>query len=55
MEARLRQALSRAEEVGKLLTDPAVTRDPGQLKFMAPRFTAKTDDLAWMQVRTTRK
>ena len=39
MEARLRQALSRAEEVGKLLTDPAVTRDPGQLKALGREHT----------------
>jgi peptide chain release factor 1 len=39
VEARLRQALSRAEEVGKLLTDPAVTRDPGQLKALGREHT----------------
>jgi peptide chain release factor 1 len=32
MEARLRQALERAEEVERLLADPAVARDPGQLQ-----------------------
>ena len=39
MEARLRQALSRAEEVGKLLTDPAVTRDPAQLRALGREHT----------------
>jgi prepilin-type processing-associated H-X9-DG protein len=29
--------------------------DPGLVKFQAPRFPAKTDDLAWLQERTTRK
>jgi peptide chain release factor 1 len=32
MEARLRQALQRAEQVERLLADPAVTRDPAQLQ-----------------------
>jgi peptide chain release factor 1 len=32
MVARLRQALERAEEVERLLADPAVARDPGQLQ-----------------------
>src|SRR5712671_2899301 len=32
MEARLRQALQRAAEVERLLADPAVTRDQGQLQ-----------------------
>jgi peptide chain release factor 1 len=32
MEARLRQALERAEEVERLLADPAVARDPAQLQ-----------------------
>ncbi len=39
MEARLRQALGRAEEVARLLTDPAVTRDPGQLKLLGREHT----------------
>jgi peptide chain release factor 1 len=34
MEARLRQALQRAEEVERLLGDPAVARDPVQLQFL---------------------
>ena len=37
MEARLRQALQRAEEVGRLLADPAVARDPAQLQVAGPR------------------
>jgi peptide chain release factor 1 len=32
MEGRLRQALERAEEVERLLADPAVARDPAQLQ-----------------------
>src|SRR5437868_15486625 len=32
MEARLRQALQRAAEVERLLSDPAVARDPVQLQ-----------------------
>jgi len=28
-------------------------RDPGLLKFQDPRFTARLNDLAWMQERTT--
>ncbi len=32
MEARLRQALARAEEVARLLADPETTRQPAQLK-----------------------
>src|SRR6185503_11596277 len=39
MEARLRQALGRAEEVARLLTDPAVTRDPAQLKLLGREHT----------------
>lgn len=39
MEARLRQALARAEEVARLLTDPAVTRDPAQLKLLGREHT----------------
>ena len=34
MEARLRQALQRAEEVERLLADPAVARDPAQLQAL---------------------
>jgi peptide chain release factor 1 len=34
MEARLRQALQRAEEVERLLGDPAVARDPAQLQSL---------------------
>jgi len=34
MEARLRQALQRAEEVERLLADPAVARDPAQLQSL---------------------
>ncbi len=39
MEARLRQALGRAEEVARLLIDPAVTRDPAQLKLLGREHT----------------
>jgi len=34
MEARLRQALQRAEEVERLLADPAVARNPAQLQAL---------------------
>jgi peptide chain release factor 1 len=34
MEARLRQALQRAEEVERLLADPAVAKDPTQLQSL---------------------
>jgi peptide chain release factor 1 len=34
MEARLRQALQRAEEVERLLADPAVAKDPAQLQSL---------------------
>jgi peptide chain release factor 1 len=34
MEARLRQALQRAEEVERLLAEPAVARDPAQLQSL---------------------
>ena len=34
MEGRLRQALLRAEEVGKALADPLVARDPSKLKAL---------------------
>ncbi len=34
MEARLRQALQQAEEVERLLADPAVARDPAQLQSL---------------------
>ncbi len=34
MEARLRQALQRAEEVDRLLSDPAVAQDPAQLQSL---------------------
>jgi peptide chain release factor 1 len=34
VEARLRQALQRAEEVERLLADPAVARDPAQLQSL---------------------
>jgi peptide chain release factor 1 len=39
MEARLRQALVRAEEVGRALSDPEVTRDPGQLRSLGREHT----------------
>ncbi len=39
MEGRLRQALLRAEEVGKALADPLVARDPAQLKSLGREHT----------------
>ena len=39
MEARLRQALQRAEEVGLALADPAVARDPAQLQSLGREHT----------------
>jgi peptide chain release factor 1 len=39
MEARLRQALQRAEEVDRLLADPAVARDPSQLQSLGREHT----------------
>jgi peptide chain release factor 1 len=39
MEARLRQALARAEEVARALGDPAVARDPAQLKALGREHT----------------
>jgi peptide chain release factor 1 len=39
VEARLRQALQRAEEVGQALADPAVARDPAQLQTLGREHT----------------
>jgi peptide chain release factor 1 len=39
MEARLRQALERAEEVGRALADPAIARDPAQLQSLGREHT----------------
>src|SRR5213075_596802 len=39
MEARLRQALQRAEEVGQALADPAVARDPAKLQTLGREHT----------------
>src|SRR5687768_7984114 len=39
MEARLRQALQRAEEVGQALADPEVARDPNQLRALGREHT----------------
>ena len=39
MEARLRQALARAEEVARALADPTVARDPAQLKALGREHT----------------
>ena len=39
MEGRLRQALLRAEEVGKALADPLVARDPSKLKTLGREHT----------------
>ena len=39
MEARLRQALLRADEVGQALADPATARDPGKLRSLGREHT----------------
>ena len=39
MEVRLRQALARAEDVARALADPAVARDPAQLKSLGREHT----------------
>jgi peptide chain release factor 1 len=39
MEARLRQALQRAEQVSRALADPAVTQDPVQLRSLGREHT----------------
>jgi peptide chain release factor 1 len=39
VEGRLRQALQRAEEVGRALSDPLVARDPAQLKSLGREHT----------------
>jgi len=39
VEGRLRQALLRAEEIGKALADPLVARDPAQLKSLGREHT----------------
>ncbi len=39
MEVRLRQALARAEEVARALSDPAVARDPAQLRALGREHT----------------
>jgi peptide chain release factor 1 len=39
VEARLRQALTRAEEVGQALADPDVGRDPGKLRSLGREHT----------------
>jgi peptide chain release factor 1 len=39
VEGRLRQALQRAEEIGKALSDPLVARDPAQLKSLGREHT----------------
>jgi peptide chain release factor 1 len=39
VEGRLRQALQRAEEVGRALSDPLVARDPTQLKALGREHT----------------
>jgi peptide chain release factor 1 len=39
VEARLRQALTRAEEVGRALADPGVARDPAQLQSLGREHT----------------
>jgi peptide chain release factor 1 len=42
VEPRLRQALQRAEEVGKALADPDVARDPAKLKSLGREHTRLT-------------
>jgi peptide chain release factor 1 len=39
MEARLRQALTRADEVGHALADPAVAKDPSKLRSLGREHT----------------
>src|SRR5215213_8394242 len=39
MEARLRQALTRADEVGQALADPATARDPSKLRSLGREHT----------------
>ena len=39
MEARLRQALARAEDVAKALADPSTTSDPARLKLLGREYT----------------
>jgi protein subunit release factor A len=39
VEGRLRQALLRAEEVGRELADPLVARDPSKLKALGREHT----------------
>src|ERR687889_831874 len=39
MEARLRQALLRADEVGQALADPATAKDPGKLRSLGREHT----------------
>ena len=39
MEARLRQALTRADEVGRALSDPATARDPSKLRSLGREHT----------------
>src|SRR6476620_6299965 len=39
MEARLRQALARAEEVTQALSDPQVARDPAKLRALGREHT----------------
>jgi peptide chain release factor 1 len=39
MEARLRQALTRAEEVGQALADPDIAKDPGKLRSLGREHT----------------
>jgi peptide chain release factor 1 len=39
MEARLRQALARAEDVAKALADPSTTSDPARLKSLGREYT----------------
>jgi peptide chain release factor 1 len=39
VEARLRQALTRAEEIGQALADPDITRDPAKLRSLGREHT----------------
>jgi len=53
MEARLRQALARAEEVARLLADPETARNPAQLKQLG-REHARLDAIRQTHDRLTR-
>ncbi len=53
MEARLRQALARAEEVARLLADPETARNPAKLKLLGREY-AWLDAIRQAHARLTR-